>query len=240
MTSETTKKLHIGIIMDGNGRWAKARGLPRTMGHKAGIEAVRHTLKAVRDLPISHLTLYSFSTENWRRPKTEIADLMGLLRFYLQSELSTLHKEGVRVKIIGERDTLPTDIVDLINKAEVMTHENEALTLTLALSYGGRQEIVAAARGIAVAVQNGSLKPEEINEDVVQSFLYTDGTPDPDLIIRTSGEQRLSNFLPWQAAYAEFVFTDVLWPDFGAEHLTQAIDEFYGRERRYGDTVAHD
>ncbi len=232
-------KLHIAIIMDGNGRWAAARGLPRTMGHKAGIEAVRITLKAARDLPISHLTLYSFSSENWRRPMTEIQELMRLLRFYLSSEMNTLHKEGVRICVIGDRDTLPSDIVEMIGKAETLTRNNTALTLTLALSYGGRQEIVAAARSLAAKVGLGQMKASEIDEKAFQESLFTQGLPDPDLVIRTSGEQRLSNFLLWQSAYAEFVFLDVLWPDFTGEHLSQAIDEFRHRERRFGDTVSH-
>ncbi len=228
--------LHIAIIMDGNGRWAKQRLLPRTMGHRAGIEAVRRTIKACRDLPISHLTLYSFSAENWRRPITEIDELMKLLRFYLRSELATLHQEGVRIRIIGDRRKLPADITDMIQHAESLTENNTRLTLTLALSYGGRQEIAAAARGIAKAVASGQLHPDAVDEHIVQSFLYTGGMPDPDLVIRTSGEQRISNFLLWQSAYAEFVFLDVLWPDFDANHLTAAISEFQRRERRFGTT----
>ncbi len=230
-------KLHIAIIMDGNGRWAAGRGLPRTMGHKAGIEAVRRTLKAARELPVSHLTLYSFSSENWRRPIPEIQELMGLLRFYLRSELATLHKEGVCIKVIGERKQLPNDIVELIAHAEELTQDNKSLTLTLALSYGGRQEITSAARGLAKAVERGELRAEAIDEHVIQSFLFTGGMPDPDLVIRTSGEKRISNFLLWQSAYAEFVFLDVLWPDFGGEHLADAIAEFKRRERRYGATI---
>lgn len=229
-------KLHVAVIMDGNGRWAGSRGLPRTLGHKAGIEAVRRTVKACRDLPISHLTLYSFSAENWRRPPTEIHELMQLLRFYLRSELDALHKEGVRVKVIGERQMLPADIVTMIERAETLTQGNAALTLTLALSYGGRQEITAAARGVAKAVRDGALRLEDIDERVMQSFLFTGDTPDPDLVIRTSGEQRISNFLLWQSAYAEYLFLDVLWPDFSAEHLADAIAEFRRRERRYGAT----
>ncbi|MDX2027415.1 MAG: isoprenyl transferase [Alphaproteobacteria bacterium] len=231
-------KLHIAIIMDGNGRWAAGRGLPRVMGHKSGIEAVRRTLKAAKDLPISHLTLYSFSSENWRRPMAEIEDLMQLLRFYLRSELATLHKEGIRIRIIGERRTLPTDIIEMIDHAEELTQDNQALTLTLALSYGGRQEITAAARGLAKAVERGQLQAEAIDEHVLQSFLFTGGMPDPDLVVRTSGEKRISNFLLWQSAYAEFVFLDVLWPDFSGEHLAEAIAEYQRRERRYGATGA--
>ncbi len=229
--------LHIAIIMDGNGRWAKGRGLPRTMGHRAGIDAVRRTIKSCRDLPVSHLTLYSFSSENWRRPLLEIEELMQLLRFYLRSELASMHKEGIRVKIIGDRKKLPSDIIDLIDHAEDLTQDNKNLTLTLALSYGGRQEITAAARGLAKAVERGQLQADAIDEHVLQSFLLTGGMPDPDLVIRTSGEKRISNFLLWQSAYAEFVFLDVLWPDFSGEHLAAAITEFQSRERRYGATV---
>lgn len=236
-TDHKPSKLHVAIIMDGNGRWAASRGLPRTMGHRAGIEAVRRTLKAARELPVSHLTLYSFSSENWRRPLTEINELMQLLRFYLRSELATLHKEGVRIKIIGDRRKLPSDITDMIEHAEELTQDNKALTLTLALSYGGRQEITSAARGLAKAVARGELTADAIDEHVMQSFLFTGGMPDPDLVIRTSGEKRISNFLLWQSAYAEFVFLDTLWPDFSAEHLSAAIEEYQRRERRYGDTV---
>lgn len=208
------------------------------MGHKAGIEAVQRTLKAAKNLPISHLTLYSFSAENWRRPLPEIQELMKLLRFYLKSELETMHKEGVRINVIGDRARLPADIVESIAAAEAKTKDNKALTLTLALSYGGRQEIVAAAQKLAEAAARGAVRAEDIDEEAVQSFLFTSGMPDPDFIIRTSGEQRLSNFLLWQSAYAEFVFLDVLWPDFTGEHLAGAIDEFRRRERRYGDTVS--
>ena len=240
MTTETAQprdKLHVAIIMDGNGRWAASRGLPRTLGHRAGIDAVRRTLKAARELPVSHITLYSFSSENWSRPVTEINELMKLLRFYLRSELAGLHKEGIRVRIIGERRRLPTDIVELIEHAEDLTQENKNLTLTLALSYGGRQEITHAARGLAKAVERGQLQADAIDEHVLRSFLFTGGMPDPDLIVRTSGEKRISNFLLWQSAYAEFVFMDVLWPDFDAKHLAEAIEEYQRRERRYGATV---
>jgi undecaprenyl diphosphate synthase len=230
-------KLHVAIIMDGNGRWAAGRGLPRTMGHRAGIEAVRRTIKAAPNLSVGHLTLYSFSSENWRRPMMEIEELMQLLRFYLRSELASLHKEGIRVKIIGDRRSLPPDIVDLVEHAEELTQDNKALTLTLALSYGGRQEITQAARSLAKAVERGALKADAIDEHVMQSFLFTGGMPDPDLVIRTSGEKRISNFLLWQSAYAEFVFLDVLWPDFSGEHLAEAIAEFQRRDRRYGATV---
>ena len=229
---------HAAIIMDGNGRWAKSRGLPRTLGHRAGMEAVRRAIRAAREQGVSHLTLYSFSSENWSRPLGEVTELMKLLRFYLRSELAGLHKEGVRVRIIGDRKRLPLDVVELINHAEDITQDNKALTLTLALSYGGRQEITAAARGLAKAVERGQLQADAIDEHVLQSFLFTGGMPDPDLVIRTSGEKRISNFLLWQSAYAEFVFMDVLWPDFSAEHLAEAITEYRQRERRYGATVA--
>ncbi len=229
---------HVAIIMDGNGRWAKSRGLPRTLGHRAGMEAVRRAIRAAREQGVSHLTLYSFSSENWSRPLGEVTELMKLLRFYLRSELAGLHKEGLRVRIIGDRKRLPLDVVELINHAEDITQDNKVLTLTLALSYGGRQEITAAARGLAKAVERGQLQADAIDEHVLQSFLFTGGMPDPDLVIRTSGEKRISNFLLWQSAYAEFVFMDVLWPDFSAEHLAEAIAEYRQRERRYGATVA--
>ena len=229
-----SSRWHVAIIMDGNGRWAAAKGLPRAMGHKEGIEAVRRTLKAARELPISHLTLYSFSSENWRRPPSEVNELMSLLRFYLRGELATLHKEGVRINVIGAREQLAPDIVNLIEQAESLTRDNKALTLTLALSYGGRQEIVAAARKLAASVARGDLQIEALDEEAFQACLYTHAMPDPDLVIRTSGEKRISNFLLWQSAYAEYVFLDVLWPDFARGHLEAALAEFKGRERRYG------
>ncbi len=235
MTKNTEKRhLHVAIIMDGNGRWAKARNMPRTMGHRAGIEAVRRTLAAAAEHPIGYLTLYSFSSENWRRPEAEVGELMRLLRFYLRSELANLHKEGIRIRVIGERKKLPADIVEQIDHAEELTKDNDKLVLTLALNYGGRQEITAAARGLAAAVERGQLKADAIDAHLLQSFLYTGGMPDPDLVIRTSGEKRISNFLLWQSAYAEYIFMDVLWPDFAAEHLAEALAEFARRDRRYG------
>ena len=225
---------HVAIIMDGNGRWAKARGLPRTAGHKRGAEAVRRTVEAARELGISYLTLYAFSSENWKRPQGEVTDLMGLLRLYLRNEVKTLHKNGIRLKVIGDRSRLGPDIVALIEESEAKTAANSALTLVLALSYGGRQEIVEAAQRLAAEVAQGSLAPAEIDEDKLSASLFTTGMPDPDLIIRTSGEKRISNFLLWQCAYAELVFLDVLWPDFGRDDLECAIRDFHGRERRYG------
>ena len=233
-SSSFPSKLHVAIIMDGNGRWAKARGLPRTMGHKAGIEALRRTLEAVRKQPISHLTLYSFSAENWDRPAQEVGELMGLLRFYMKSELFMLHKNGVRFRVIGERALLDQDIAKMIEKAEAKTASNKDLNLTLALSYGGRQEIIAAVQKMAKKVASGDLSPEQIDEKAVSAHLYTHDLPDPDLVIRTSGEKRTSNFLIWQSAYAEYVFDDVLWPDFSDEHLAAALKAFYERERRFG------
>jgi undecaprenyl diphosphate synthase len=239
MNSNEQRRLHLGIIMDGNGRWAAARGLPRSLGHRAGIEALNRTLQACRNLPISHLTIYSFSAENWRRPLAEIQELMGLLRFYLRSELANLHRENIRLRVIGDRTTLPADIVTMIEHAESLTSRNDAYVLAVALSYGARQEITQATRLLAERVAKGELKPEEIDEALLGSALYTHDMPDPDLIIRTSGEQRLSNFLLWQAAYTEFVFLDTLWPDFGESDLKQALEIFHKRERRYGATLGH-
>jgi undecaprenyl diphosphate synthase len=228
---------HVAIIMDGNGRWAKRRSLPRTAGHRRGVEAVRETVKAAVDLGIGYLTLYGFSSENWNRPPTEVDDLMGLLRFYLRSEIADLHRNGVRVRSIGNRARLAPDIVRLIEEAEERTRANESLNLTIALSYGGRDEIVRAVRLIASEVASGQLRPEDVDEQTVRLRLLTVGMPDPDLVIRTSGEQRISNFLLWQSAYAELVFDDCLWPDFGRENLRRAVEEFQRRERRYGTAV---
>lgn len=227
--------VHVAIIMDGNGRWAKARGLPRTAGHKRGAEAVRRTVEAAREMGVSYLTLYAFSSENWKRPTGEVTDLMGLLRLYLRNEVANLHKNGIRLRVIGDRSRLSRDINALIDESEAKTADNTALTLVLALSYGGRQEIAEAARRLAQDVAMGRLDAAAIDEDAVAARLYTAGIPDPDLLIRTSGEKRISNFLLWQSAYAEFVFTDVLWPDFDRTHLEDAIRDFHGRERRYGN-----
>lgn len=230
--------VHVAIIMDGNGRWAKARGLPRAAGHAQGAEAVRRTVKAASELGIRYLTLYGFSLENWKRPAKEIADLMGLLRLYLRKEISELHREGVRIRFIGDRSMLAQDIIALIDMSEEKTRANTKLDLVIALSYGSRQEITAAVRELARKVAAGELTPDSIDEETLQGRLYTADMPDPDLIVRTSGEQRISNFLLWQSAYAEFVFTDVLWPDFSREKLEDSIEEFSRRERRYGATTA--
>jgi undecaprenyl diphosphate synthase len=228
--------VHVAIIMDGNGRWAKARGLPRTAGHKRGAEAVRRTVECAREMGVSFLTLYGFSSENWKRPAGEVADLMGLLRLYLRNEVNTLHKNGIRLRVIGDRERLGRDIVTLIEEAEAKTAGNTALTLNLALSYGGRQEIVEAERRLACEVAEGRLPLAEIDEAAFSRHLFTVGIPDPDLIIRTSGEKRISNFLLWQSAYAELVFMDTLWPDFGRAELEAAIRDYHARERRYGAT----
>jgi undecaprenyl diphosphate synthase len=230
--------VHVAIIMDGNGRWAKARGLPRAAGHAQGAEAVRRTVRAASELGIRYLTLYGFSLENWKRPAKEIADLMGLLRLYLRKEVGELHREGVRIRFIGDRSMLAQDIIALIDMSEEKTRANTMLDLVIALSYGSRQEITAAVRELARKVAAGELTPDSIDEEMLQERLYTADMPDPDLIVRTSGEQRISNFLLWQSAYAEFVFTDVLWPDFSREKLEDSIEEFSRRERRYGATTA--
>nr|WP_235907689.1 polyprenyl diphosphate synthase [Siccirubricoccus phaeus] len=220
--------------MDGNRRWAEARGLPVPLGHKAGAEAARRTTEACVQQGVGWLTLFAFSSENWLRPAEEVVALTGLLRLYLRSEVATLVKEGVRLRVIGDRARFGEETMKEIARAEAATAGGTRLNLTVALSYGGRAEILAAAKAVARAVQEGRLDPAELDEAAFARHLYTEGMPDPDLIIRTSGEQRLSNFLLWQAAYAEFVFQDVLWPDFSAEHLEAAIRDFGRRERRYG------
>ncbi|MEJ2121718.1 MAG: isoprenyl transferase [Alphaproteobacteria bacterium] len=226
--------VHVAIIMDGNGRWAKSRGLPRVEGHRRGVEAARKVVQAAPDLGITYLTLFGFSSENWQRPQSEVRDLMGILRLYLRNEVSNLHKNGARLRIIGDRSRLSDDIRVLIENAEALTQANTRLQLIIALSYGARAEIVAAARHMAEAVKEGRLDPAAIDEAAFDRELLTADIPDPDLLIRTSGELRLSNFLLWQCAYTELVFTDRLWPDFDRADLEQAIEEFHRRERRYG------
>jgi undecaprenyl diphosphate synthase len=228
---------HVAIIMDGNGRWAKARGLPRVAGHRRGGEAVRRAVIAAAELGISYLTLFGFSSENWKRPAHEVDDLMTLLRHYLRGEVAELHRNNVRVRVIGDRERLAPDIVTLIDNTEALTSGNTGLRLSVALSYGGRAEIAGAARRIAEAAMAGRLRPDQIDETVFARYLLTADMPDPDLVIRTSGEQRLSNFLLWQTAYSEFVFIDTLWPDFTKTDLERALSEFHGRERRYGATA---
>jgi len=229
-----TPPCHVAIIMDGNGRWAAARGLPRVAGHRAGAQAVRRTVETAIRHGVGWITLYAFSSENWRRPAGEVLDLTGLLRHYLRNEVRELKGEGVRLRFIGDRDRFEPDIVADLTRAEADTAGNSRLNLTLALSYGGRAEIAAAARAAARAAQQGSLDPETIDETSFAGLLSTAAMPDPDLIIRTSGEQRLSNFLLWQSAYAELLFLDVLWPDFGPAHFAEAMAEYARRERRFG------
>ena len=230
--------VHVAIIMDGNGRWAKAKCLPRVAGHAQGAEAVRRTVKAASQLGIRYLTLYGFSLENWKRPAKEIADLMGLLRLYLRKEISELHREGVRIHFIGDRTLLEPDIISLIEMSEQKTKANVKLDLVIALSYGSRQEITTAVRKLVSDVVAGEMDVDSIDENALEARLYTSDIPDPDLIVRTGGEQRISNFLLWQSAYAEFVFADVLWPDFSHEKLEDSIEEFSRRERRYGASTA--
>jgi undecaprenyl diphosphate synthase len=229
---------HVAIIMDGNGRWATARGLPRVAGHRRGADAVRRTVAAAAELGIEYLTLFGFSSENWKRPVEEVDDLMGLLRHYLRGEIAELHRNGIRVRVIGRRERLPPDIVTLIRNSEDLTRGNARLQLTVALSYGGRDEIALAAQQIAAAVRDGRLAAEAVDEACVARHLCTAELPDPDLLIRTSGEQRISNFLLWQTAYSEFVFTETLWPDFSKDDLERALEDFNGRERRYGAVTA--
>lgn len=225
---------HVAIIMDGNGRWAQARGLPRLAGHRAGARAVRRTIEAALAHNVGWLTLYAFSSENWRRPRDEVSDLTALLRHYIKSEIAELAANGVRLRFIGEAGRFAPDIQASLAEAERMTAANTRLNLTIALSYGGRAEIIAAARLIAGAVASGEIDPATLDEAEFARRLFTASMPDPDLIIRTSGERRLSNFLLWQAAYAELIFLNVLWPDFGAAHFAEALADYAGRERRFG------
>jgi undecaprenyl diphosphate synthase len=228
--------VHVAIIMDGNGRWAKMRGLPRASGHQRGAEAVRRAVEGAREFGISYLTLYAFSSENWKRPPAEVDDLMGLLRLYLRRELAELHRNDVRLRFIGDRSGLAKSIVSLLEESEALTAGNCGLTLIIALNYGSHGEIMRAVRGLVGDVADGRLRPDEIDENLFRRYLETADIPDPDLLIRTSGEQRLSNFLLWQAAYAELMFMDTLWPDFTKDSLREALDEYHRRERRYGAT----
>jgi undecaprenyl diphosphate synthase len=225
---------HVAIIMDGNGRWAKARGLPRIAGHRRGAEAVRRVVRGAGELGVPVLTLFAFSTENWQRPASEVSDLMGLLRHYLRNELDELRNNGARLRVIGNRTGLAGDIVRDIEQAEVSTRANTRIDVNIAINYGARDEIVRAARRLAEQAERGELASERIDEAHFERELLTVDIPDPDLLIRTSGEQRISNFMLWQCAYSELVFVDTLWPDFTKEHLEQAIGEYRRRERRYG------
>ena len=225
---------HVAIIMDGNGRWAQKRGLPRVAGHKAGAEAVRRTMQAAADQGVEVLTLYAFSSENWRRSDEEIADLTGLMRFYLERELATLQKERIRLKLIGDYSAFGADLVARLERAVAATAQNSRLTLVVALNYGSRAEIAAAARTLAVKVVSGEMDSAQIDEQALSSELQTYGLPELDLLIRTSGEVRLSNFLLWQAAYAELMFVGTLWPDFAERDFAEALERFAARERRFG------
>ena len=225
---------HIGIIMDGNGRWASRRGLPRAVGHERGVEALRRTVKAAQKLGLDYLTVYSFSTENWRRPLSEVSALFALLRSFVKQDLKRLKAENVRINVFGTREGLPQDICDLLDHAVSQTKDNTRFNLGIAFNYGGREEIVRAARSLAERVAAGEIKAEEIDQAMLAGGLDTSGFPDPDLVIRTGEEHRLSNFLVWQSAYSELVFMDVLWPDFGEEHLTSALERYASRERRFG------
>jgi undecaprenyl diphosphate synthase len=228
---------HVAIIMDGNGRWAQRRGLSRVEGHKRGKDAVREVVEASQEIGLEYLTLYAFSTENWQRPASEVQALMSLLRHYLRAELHKLLKNNVRLLAIGDFSRLPAAVRQPLEEAIRLTQNNDGLTVTLAVSYGSREEIVAAMRMLATAVQEGRLAPHDINEHVLTKFLWTAGVPDPDLLIRTSGEFRLSNFLLWQLAYTEIYVTETLWPDFGRAEFFRALIDYQSRERRFGRTA---
>ena len=230
---------HVAIIMDGNGRWAKERGMPRAIGHRMGVEAVRRTVRAAIELNVTYLTIYSFSSENWSRPIGEINDLMGLMKRFIRRDLQELHKTGVAIKMIGARNDVDHELLTLVEDAEKLTRNNTKLRLVIAFNYGARDEIARAARHLAAQVAEGTLSADQITAEAIHQRLDTVGMPDPDLLIRTGGEQRLSNFLLWQCAYTEFVFLDDYWPDFGRKQLEHAITLYQGRERRYGGLTHH-
>lgn len=231
---------HVAVIMDGNGRWAKMRGLPRTLGHRAGVNALKRTVEAAPDFGIECLTVFGFSTENWSRPEDEVSELMSLVRHYVESDLERLARENVRVRILGRRAGLPRDIREIVDRAEARTAQNSRFLLQVAFNYGGRADIVDAARKFAEAVRDGRADPEALDEAAFDGLLCTAAGPSVDLIVRTSGERRISNFLLWEAAYAELVFQEVLWPDYGREPLGEAVEAFRRRERRFGRVKAHD
>jgi undecaprenyl diphosphate synthase len=230
----------VAIVMDGNGRWAKQRGLPRTLGHRAGVEALKRTVAAAPELDIGWLTVFGFSTENWSRPAGEVAELMALPKRYFESDIVRLERDGVRVRVLGQRLGLSPELVRIIEDAQARTAKNDRFFLNVAFNYGGQADLVEGARRFAEDVAAGRARPEDLTAAGLASRLATADSPPPDVIIRPSGEQRLSNFLLWESAYAEFVFQDVLWPDYGAEHLKAALKVFAGRERRYGAVVADD
>jgi undecaprenyl diphosphate synthase len=236
--NESSIPRHIAIIMDGNGRWAQSRGLPRSAGHRMGVEAVRRTVRAAIEIGVKYLTIFSFSSENWARPASEIDDLMGLMKRFIRRDLAELHENNVRVRVIGEREGVDAELLGLIDEAVELTNANTALDLVIAFNCGSRAEIARAARRLAERVLEGTIKAEQITPEALSAALDTQSIPDPDLLIRTSGELRLSNFLLWQSAYTEFVFLEACWPDFGRELLQQAIDEYRGRDRRFGGVAA--
>jgi undecaprenyl diphosphate synthase len=238
--SAATPGLHVAIVMDGNGRWAKQRGLPRSLGHRAGVEALKRTVSAAPELHIRSLTVFGFSTENWSRPAAEVAELMALPKRYFETDIARLEREGVRVRVIGRRQGLSKELVKIIEDAQARTAHNDQFFLNIAFNYGGQADIADAARAFAEDVAAGRAKPSDLDEAAFAGRLATAGSPPPDVIIRPSGEQRLSNFLLWEAAYAELVFQDVLWPDYGPEHLKAALQTFAARDRRYGAVVADD
>lgn len=232
--ASTNVPAHVAIIMDGNGRWANARGLPRTMGHRKGVEAVRGAVKTAAELGIRYLTLFAFSSENWSRPEDEVSDLMGLLKAFIRRDLADLHRENVRIRVIGDRANLSGDILPLLIEAEETTTANTGITLVIAFNYGARDELARAMRRLAEEVAAGRLRPDDITADRIAASLDTAGIPDPDLILRTSGEERLSNFLLWQGAYSELLFVPELWPDFTRDTFIAAIEKYGSRERRFG------
>ncbi|HEY1415236.1 MAG TPA: polyprenyl diphosphate synthase [Caulobacteraceae bacterium] len=234
------ERLHVAIIMDGNGRWARRRGLPRALGHRAGVTALRRTVEGAANLGVERLTVFGFSTENWSRPRDEVSELMSLMKAYFQTDLARLEREGVRVRVVGRRTGLDPDILEIVETAEARTAANNRFFLQVAFNYGGRADIVDAARKFAQAVADGRAQPDDLDETEFESRLSTAGATPPDLIIRTSGELRVSNFLLWECAYAELVFQDVYWPDYGPEHLKAAILEFHSRERRFGRIAVDD
>jgi undecaprenyl diphosphate synthase len=236
--ASTAMPRHVAVIMDGNGRWARARGLPRSAGHRKGVEALRRAVRAAGEMGIEYLTIFSFSSENWSRPPAEVSFLLDLMRHFVRQDVAELHRENVCIRIIGEREGLAPDIVKLIEESEERTRANTGLTLIVAFNYGSRQEIANAARDLALAVKEGRISLDSITPELLGSRLSTEGIPDPDLLIRTSGEQRLSNYLLWQCAYTEFVFVDEYWPDFTRETLQRAIAEYLTRERRFGGLTA--
>ena len=236
--SPSTAPAHVAIIMDGNGRWANARGLPRAMGHRKGVEAVREAVRTAAECGVRYLTLFAFSSENWSRPESEITDLMGLLKTFIRRDLAILHRENVRIRVIGDKSNLSSDILPLLLEAEETTRENSGITLVIAFNYGSRDEIARAVRRLAADVAAGRLDPAEITSERIGASLDTAGIPDPDLIIRTSGEERLSNFLLWQAAYAELMFIPEFWPDFSRDTFVAALSRYAMRERRFGGLQA--